>query len=163
MCYYRSLSLVSTLVSSAPVIKAAYEQWKASLPAVTAVPNITWALVLEPLPPIFYSRHAKTNALGLEDRTDALVITLVSATWFIEAHDTLVSAAAQSLLDAVNTAAKNLNGLDPFIYLNYAGKNQNPIASYGARSVSKLQHVQNKFDPGKVFTNQVPGGYKIPP
>ncbi|PQE22132.1 oxidoreductase FAD-binding protein [Rutstroemia sp. NJR-2017a BBW] len=158
----RSLSLVSTLVSTAPVIKAAYEQWNASLPAVASVPNITWALVLEPLPPIFYSRHAKTNALGLENRTDALIITLVSVTWFTEADDALVNSAAQSLMDAVNAAAKKLNGLDPYVYLNYAGKNQNPIASYGAKSVAQLKQTRNKYDPKKVFTNQVPGGYKIP-
>jgi hypothetical protein len=118
--------------------------------------------VLEPLPPIFYSRHAKTNALGLENRTDALIVTLVSVTWFTEADDALVNSAAQSLMDAVNAAAKKLNGLDPYVYLNYAGKNQNPIASYGAKSVAQLKQTRNTYDPKKVFTNQVPGGYKIP-
>ncbi|TAQ84950.1 hypothetical protein B7494_g6728 [Chlorociboria aeruginascens] len=157
-----SLSLVTTLVSSAPVIKAAYEAWNASLPAVRDVPNLVYALALEPLPPIFYSRHATTNALGLEDRTDSLIITLVSATWFTPADDALVNATAQSLLDAIKTAAQALGGFDPYIYLNYAGQNQNPIASYGAQSVNQLREVRKTVDPKKVFTYKVPGGYKIP-
>ncbi|KAJ9321966.1 CAZyme family AA7 [Paecilomyces variotii] len=158
----RSFSLVTTLVSSAPVIKAAYEAWKASLPAVKDIPNIVYALALEPLPPIFYSRHASTNALGLEDRTASLIVVLISVTWFTSEHDLLVSETSQSLLDEINAAAAKLGGLDPYIYLNYAGQDQDPIASYGAKSVSQLQQVRARVDPNKVFTDQVPGGYKIP-
>lgn len=162
LTHNRSFSLVTTLVSSAPVIKAAYEAWKASLPAVKDIPNIVYALALEPLPPIFYSRHASTNALGLEDRTASLIVVLISVTWFTSEHDLLVSETSQSLLDEINAAAAKLGGLDPYIYLNYAGQDQDPIASYGAKSVSQLQQVRARVDPNKVFTDQVPGGYKIP-
>lgn len=89
-------------------------------------------------------------------------ITLVSATWFTPADDALVGATAQSLLDAINTAAKWLGGLDPYIYLNYAGQYQDPISSYGAKSIGQLQQVKKRVDPKGTFTHQVPGGYKIP-
>ncbi|GAD94226.1 oxidoreductase, FAD-binding, putative [Paecilomyces variotii No. 5] len=158
----RSFSLVTTLVSSAPVLKAAYEAWNASLPAVKDVPNIVYALTLEPLPPAFYSQHASTNALGLEDRTASLIVVLISATWSTSEHDTLVSETSQSMLDEINAAAAKLGGLDPYIYLNYAGQHQDPIVSYGAKSVRHLQQVRARVDPNKVFTDQVPGGYKIP-
>lgn len=153
---------MTTLLSTAPVIKAAYEAWNASVPSIRNVPNLTYALVLEPLPPAFYSRHASTNSLGLEDRTDSLFITLVSATWFTAEDDELVDSTAQSLLDSVKTAASKLGGLDPYVYLNYAGRNQDPIASYGKKSVEQLLNVRERVDPTLVFTKQVPGGYKIP-
>ncbi|KAF5125082.1 Bifunctional solanapyrone synthase [Metarhizium anisopliae] len=51
--------------------------------------------------------------------------------------------------------------LDPFIYINYAAQWQNPIASYGPASVDKLLETQRKYDPRRVFTRTVPGGFKL--
>lgn len=68
----------------------------------------------------------------------------------------------QSLLDNVNSAATELGCSDSFIYLNYAGQYQDPIAGYGNQSVGLLQEVRQRVDPSLVFTEQVPGGYKIP-
>lgn len=149
-------------MSSAPVIKGAYDAWYASVPAIQAVRDITYGLAIELLPPIFYSRHASTNSLGLEARTDPLVVALITITWSTPGDDALVGTTAQSLLDAINTAAKRLGGLDPYIYLNYAGQYQDPISSYGAKSVGQLQKVKKRVDPKGVFTHQVPGGYKVP-
>jgi hypothetical protein len=160
--FNRSLSLVTTLLSNTSVIKAASEAWQASVPSITNVPNISFALTFEPLPPNFYSRHASTNSLGLGNRTESLAIAVITANWFTSTDDMLVNATAQSLLDNVNSAATGLGGSDPFIYLNYAGKYQDPITSYGNQSVGQLQEVRRRVDPTLVFTEQVPGGNKIP-
>lgn len=158
----RSLSLVTTLISNAAVIKAAFEAWKESVPSLKEVPNIVFALVLEPLPPAIYSRHADTNSLGLGNRKDALIVTLISVTWFTSEDDDLIHQSAQGLLDSINSAADRLGCRDPYIYLNYAGKNQDPIASYGSDSIEHLLQVRDRVDPTLVFTKQVPGGYKLP-
>ncbi|KAM0320417.1 hypothetical protein ACHAO8_000429 [Botrytis cinerea] len=158
----RSFSLVLTLASKAEVLKAAYSEWNATVPAITDVSNLTWALALEPLPPAIYARHAKHNALGLDNRSESLVVALISATWKNAADDVLVTKTANSLLDSIKEATGELGGLDPYIYLNYAGQYQDPIASYGSKSVNRLQQVRNRVDPHGVFTHQVPGGYKIP-
>ncbi|KAI0003881.1 hypothetical protein F4779DRAFT_621681, partial [Xylariaceae sp. FL0662B] len=87
----RALSRVSTLVSTAAVLKAAYNQWNATVPAIKNVSNIIWALVFEPLPPAIYARHAKDNALGLENRAEPLVVALLSVTWSDAADDALIA------------------------------------------------------------------------
>lgn len=158
----RSLTLVTTLVSSAPLVKATYEAWNDSVQVIKNASNIVYALSLEPLPPAIYARHASSNALGLEDRTNALVVTLITGTWPSPDDDALVGGTSQSLLNAINAAALKLDALDPYVCLNYAGQNQDPIKSYGSRSVNNLQQVQARVDPNKVFTHQVSGGYKIP-
>lgn len=157
-----ALYRVSTLASTEPVLKAAFEAWNASLPTVWNVTNIIWSVALEPLPPAIYARHAAENALGLSDHTESLVVALITVTWSDAADDALVVNAVDALKKQVDEAAAKLGGLDPFVYLNYAGKNQDPIPSYGQESVKRLQQVQKKVDPKKVFTYQVPGGYKIP-
>ncbi|KAI1401829.1 hypothetical protein F4819DRAFT_496425 [Hypoxylon fuscum] len=158
----RSINRVRTLVLSTTVIKAAYAQWEASLPSIRDVSNLVWAFALEPLPPKIYGRHAEENALGLADRSGSLVVALLTVTWTEACDDALVNDAAKKLMDAIENKAQQLGDLDPFIYLNYADKDQDPISSYGKASVDRLRAVQERVDPKGIFTNQVPGGYKIP-
>lgn len=144
------------------MVKAAYDRWNASYPVIKDVFSITFGLVLEPLPPILYRRHASTNSLGLEDRTEPLVVSLISVSWANASDDALVNRTSRALLEDINTAAKDLGGLDPYIFMNYADTSQDVIGSYGTASVSRLRKVRQEVDPKGVFTHQVPGGYKIP-
>ncbi len=144
-----------------PVLKAAYAAWNASLDQIRGVSNLIWALTLEPLPPQIYARHAKENTLGLDGRSKSLVVTLFTLQWSEASDDALVNEATHNLMAAIEDVARQIGDLDPYIYLNYADKDQDPIASYGAASVSRLQEVRDRVDPRGVFTYQVPGGFKI--
>lgn len=62
----------------------------------------------------------------------------------------------------IKKEAQALGAYDPFIYLNYAGPDQDPIATYGAESVQRLRAARSRVDPGGMFTEQVPGGHKVP-
>lgn len=121
-----------------------------------------WALALEPIPPQIYARHATDNSLGLAGRNGTLVLALATISWTEASDDAVVNTAVKTLMDGIAEAAQKLDALDPFIYLNYADKDQDAIGSYGETSISKLQAVRDRVDPEGVFTNQVPGGYKIP-
>lgn len=160
----RSVTIVATLLSTKEVIRAASDKWRAHYPTVKDVTNVTFALVLEPLPPAIYKRHAATNVLGFADRIEALVIVEVSVAWANESDDALVNSTARALMDDIIAEAKNLGGYDPYIFANYADKAQaqDVIASYGSESVAFLRKVRQDVDPKGVFTRLVPGGYKIP-
>lgn len=152
--------MVTTLVSTEPALKAAYERWTVSYPALKNVTNV-FTLILEPLPPAIYKRHAAENALGLDDRTDSLVIVELFASWENAADDALVKHTLHELLEAINNVAKELGAFDPYIFANYAYKDQDVMGSYGAESLKKLKQVREKVDPKGIFTKLVPGGYKI--
>ncbi|KAJ8122588.1 hypothetical protein ONZ43_g1256 [Nemania bipapillata] len=158
----RALYRVTTLVSTEAALKVAFNHWNASLPALSGVTNLLWAFVMEPLPPAIYAKGANSNALGLGDRSEPLVVGLLSVTWANAEHDALVAATADTLMGGIEQEVGSIGDLDPFVYLDYAGQYQDPIASYGAESVKKLRQVRKKFDPKGAFTFQVPGGYKIP-
>ena len=53
------------------------------------------------------------------------------------------------------------NGLLPWVYMNYADKSQQPLASYGIENVKKMKDAAAKYDPGQVFQKLCPGGFKI--
>lgn len=62
----------------------------------------------------------------------------------------------------IKKEAQAMGAYDPFTYLNYAGPDQHPIATYGAANVEWLRVTRSRVDPGGLFTNQVSGGHKLP-
>ncbi|EAW14269.1 FAD-binding oxidoreductase [Aspergillus clavatus NRRL 1] len=158
----RQLSVVTTLVSSIAALNATYMRWNESLAPIRDVPGIVWSVSLEPLPPAIYARAASKNAMGLTGRTDALVVTLLSASWDNAADDARVEETARALFDGIEDDARRLGDYDPFLYLNYAAEWQDPIASYGKDSVHKLKRVRWEVDRRGVFQYNMPGGFKIP-
>lgn len=122
-----------------------------------------WSLNVDPIPPAIYARHAGTNALGLTGRQGkGLALVMLSFTWSESGDDDRVAAAAKALVTSVEQEVGKFGALDPYIYLNYAAQWQDPIASYGHVNVDRLTRVQKDYDPRRIFTRYVPGGFKLP-
>lgn len=148
--------------STLPMLNATFLNWNDSAADIKDVPGIIWSMSLEPLPPALYARAAKSNSLGLSDRSGALMVTLLSPMWSYEADNVRVEQAAHKMIAGIEADARKLGLYDPYVYLNYAARSQDPIASYGAKSVEKLRRVSKKVDPKGLFKNHLPGGFKIP-
>ncbi|KNG45821.1 FAD-binding domain-containing protein [Stemphylium lycopersici] len=54
-----------------------------------------------------------------------------------------------------------VDGLNRYIYLNDADKDQKVFESYGSESIKRLRTVRAKYDPERVFTDLMPGGWKV--
>lgn len=158
---YSQLFATLTVESNYEVLNQAFINLNDSISAVAHIPGIVWTMVLEPLPPAIYKQGR--NSLGLEDRTEPLVIILFCATWDRIRDDDYINHNIQTLVGNVARKARDLDALDPFIYINYAAWFQNPLAGYGKKSLDRLRAVKKRFDPSGVFTYQVPGGFKISP
>jgi hypothetical protein len=101
------------------------------------------------------------NSLGLEDSKSALVLCLVGATWDIPANDEAVNNLAKQINDRIVAESKRRGLWNRWIYLNYAGKSQDPISGYGTANKLKLQGVSLKYDPTGFFQKRVTGGFKL--
>lgn len=77
-----------------------------------------------------------------------------------EAND-LVDTELQNMFDEIATAASEMGLFRRFQYLNYADKQQDPIASYGPENVAALKATSKKYDPKSLFQRQAPGGFKL--
>lgn len=143
-------------------LNIAVQSWNASLSAIRNISGVTWSLNFDPLPQAIYDRHAENNALGLTERDGKpLLIILLTASWSDAQDDEAVAVAVKSLIESIQEDVDDLCALDPYLYLNYAAQWQDPIASYGRASDEKLVAVQKKYDPHRVFTDRVPGGFKL--
>lgn len=101
------------------------------------------------------------NALGLEAAKGPLFIMNMSSTWDNAADDAAMLTFFSTIVKQVKAEARR-RGLDnDYIYMNYASQFEDPIASYGAVNVKKLQAVSKKYDPTGVFQDLHPGHFKL--
>lgn len=81
--------------------------------------------------------------------------------WQGAEQDALFQQAGSDLIDRIRAYAVSIGADNPYLYLDYADINQDPLASYGAENVKKMKDAAKKYDPEGVFQNLVPGGFKI--
>ncbi|KFY01829.1 hypothetical protein V490_00757 [Pseudogymnoascus sp. VKM F-3557] len=125
--------------------------------------GIKWVIMMEPFPALVDSFGAKNggNSLGLTAETGDRIVILQLAQF--EDHDAndLVDTELKNMFEEIASAASEMGLLRRFQYLNYADKQQNPIASYGPENVAALQATSKKYDPKGLFQRQAPGGFKL--
>lgn len=83
--------------------------------------------------------------------------------WNNAADDAYMLAFLKSLHDKHVAVLTKAGVFNPFIYLNYADKSQDPFGSYGHDGTTKehLLAVSEKYDPERIFQVKVPGGFKL--
>lgn len=86
---------------------------------------------------------------------------MVDLSWKDSRDDGLFKQISDSTITEINNYAKSINKDNEYIYLDYAGKNQNPLRSYGSTNVRKLREVAQQYDPDGIFQKLVPGGFKL--
>jgi hypothetical protein len=120
-------------------------------------------ITIQPLSTATTSRAALQggNSLGLDDSKTALVLCLVDATWDNAADDETVHSLAKQINDRIEAESKRRGLWNRWVYLNYADRSQDPIASYGTANKLRLQDVSRKYDPKGFFQKRVSGGFKL--
>ncbi|KAK0735938.1 hypothetical protein B0T21DRAFT_383647 [Apiosordaria backusii] len=159
----RNLWWAQTAICSLQVLGAAYQIWWDSHASIRNTPHVVWTMTFQPLPPSIYNRNPASNTLGFQTSRGGqpLVIIQLTASWASAQDDTFMRAKSRELYDALAAEIQTKNAADPWVYLNYAADWQDPIAGYGSANVAALKAARTKYDPDGVFTNQVPGGFKI--
>ena len=81
--------------------------------------------------------------------------------WQNSQDDALFEQTGEFFIKELSTFAKTIGSNNDYIYLPYAHKSQNPLASYGAGNVEKIKRAAEIYDPTGVFQHMVPGGFKV--
>lgn len=125
------------------------------------VPGLLLSVVLQPLTSDMLAQGCNKNSLGLCGNDGNLMILDLTVQWSLAVNNSAVNKASQTLINGVAAAARKKGLLHEYIYLNYAMKSQNPIASYGSGNIANMKAMSKKFDPEQVFQKLVPGGFKL--
>ncbi|KAL4904111.1 hypothetical protein BDW74DRAFT_168558 [Aspergillus multicolor] len=122
-------------------------------------------IFMQPFPALLANASQEpgnANVLGLERMSgqDHLVFMLF-LDWQDEADDALFYDLGYGVIDKVKAYTQDIGVDSDYIYMNYAGRDQNPLRGYGDENLEFLRAVARKYDPFGVFQRQVPGGFKI--
>ncbi|KAK1759943.1 hypothetical protein QBC47DRAFT_438269 [Echria macrotheca] len=159
----RQVWKVTIFKSTLPMINATYLHWKSMTDRMEAIPSlVTGGLSLHPLPPHFYnSPRSNRNSLGFEGKEGPYVMVLSTIAWTDSAADEEAQEVVDALIGGVEDEAKKRGLYDPFVYLNYAGRSQDPLAGYGPDSLARLRRVKARVDPHGLFSDPA-SGFKLP-
>ncbi|MCJ1307058.1 hypothetical protein MMC25_000704 [Agyrium rufum] len=120
-------------------------------------------VVIQPIPKSITSKMFKNggNSLGIGGSSVDLAWFDCTMSWNNTSDDAAVLAAAQSLFSGASNLARSRGLHSDYIYMNYALKQTDPIAGYGAANQNAIRAASKKYDPRQVWQNQVPGGFKL--
>ncbi|TGZ79970.1 FAD-binding domain-containing protein [Ascodesmis nigricans] len=108
------------------------------------------------------------NVMGLENRLKAgddrhFMWTEQFAGWALDADTARVDQVQKNIYNRAKAAAQKRGLWDDFIYLNDAATDQakDVFPAFGEKNHMFLKSTKQKYDPTGVFTNLMPGGFKI--
>ncbi|KAI1124636.1 hypothetical protein F5Y10DRAFT_24344 [Nemania abortiva] len=151
-----------TSPANATAARIAFDTYYESIASLADVEGFSTAFSMLPVTPIVTS--APENAMGLGSDDGPAIWYVESPLWSNPADDERVLGvhAEANAKIRENLVAAGLGPL-PFVYLSDIQKSQIPetFPAYGAENLQKLKDIRDKYDPGRVFTDLVPGGAKV--
>ncbi|PMD56688.1 FAD binding domain-containing protein [Hyaloscypha bicolor E] len=81
--------------------------------------------------------------------------------WTDPADDATIYAFAAQVTDIIEAKLSAAGQAAQYHYMNDAGLGQEIFQNYGAGNLAKLRSIRAKYDPLKVYTNLMPGGWKV--
>lgn len=102
-----------------------------------------------------------SNALGLDPTQGPLLLLNAAPAWTNAADDDRVNKFADTLFKRTAAEAEKRGLTSKFLYMNYASKYQDVVASYGTKNKARLQSISKKYDPKEVFQKLQPGYFKL--
>lgn len=163
---HRQFISTVTFVNDAATLAGVHKITASLYERVKDVPGLQYLFAYEPVPHSFttfsQSRAGTANILGLNRTTDDLILMQLVPLWMSPADDKTMHHLSRDWVKEVQAYTQRMGTANEWLYLNYADGFQNPIASYGERSVRFLRSVAIKYDPEGVFQKALRGGFKLP-
>jgi hypothetical protein len=73
------------------------------------------------------------------------------ADWKNPEDEELVRSSIRKNLDTAERVSKKNGTYLPFVYANYASRDQDPLAGYGTENLRKFKNTAKNYDPQAVF------------
>lgn len=127
------------------------------------IPGLQASITFQPVTKSFLQRSVESggNPQGVD-------ITKAPYFWMVEnwtytdsSYDATVEAAADTITADINAVLAQMSYDATYLYMNDAGKEQRVFQSYPAANLRRLKAIRAKYDPLRVYTNLLVGGWKV--
>ncbi|KAI5803066.1 hypothetical protein EDC01DRAFT_492090 [Geopyxis carbonaria] len=159
---FRQLMWPLTVSNPSPALLRALERaWReAFTPMMLLAPGVSATLNFIPVGSAVGT--PETNLMGLDNSgAKRYLIIEIYAQWLLPLQDGQVRAATKRANAAMVKLAQEAGSWERWVYLNYADKDQDPIASYGGHAAEVIRAAQREVDPTGVWSRLVKGGFKV--
>lgn len=168
---------------SAELYKEGYAFWKQAAAEIFAATGALMNFSIQPVSKnaTMVGKKYGGNAMGVSEcsqacmflslplnRTVDLMLTLILVSGFMsmidwqnEADDEAVRAALTRVADNWVEVANRLGLGNPFVIMNCASRDQNPLKGYGEENVARLKEISQKYDQGQVFQKLQNSGFLL--
>ncbi|KXT11425.1 hypothetical protein AC579_9888 [Pseudocercospora musae] len=119
----------------------------------------TLGLIFQPL--TLPHLHAQSNIFNLAAHEGPLLIIMVEIRWTDSSRDGYFEGSAQNLRITLEQKLKHLSAYHPFIYPNYAARDQDPFASLSSSQRGLLKAIEKKYDPENLWQRLLPGIWHV--
>lgn len=130
---------------------------------LSAVTGLSASFTFQPVTKSFIQAgiNAGGNPQGVDITRAPYFWVVFNWSWDDASDDETVHAFAVSITEQINAQLTAWGLQGGYTYMNDAGLGQQVFQSYPAANLARLQSIRTKYDPGEVFTNLMPGGWKV--
>ncbi|KAF9871877.1 hypothetical protein CkaCkLH20_10509 [Colletotrichum karsti] len=119
-------------------------------------------MVFQPLtnPSLGAMQRNGGNPLGLEPAEFPSYVVSIPMAWIDASLDDMIDARTNQFIKDLDAMARERGFGNGFEYINYSGRLQNVIASYGAKNQERLRAIANIYDPDGLLRTLWTGYFK---
>lgn len=140
-----------------------HDTFLSQISQLSTVTNLSASFTFQPITKHFIQAgiNAGGNPQGVDISKAPYFWVVFNWSWIDEADDASVHAFAVSITQQINAQLTAWGLQGGYTYMNDAGLGQQVFQSYPAANLARLKSIRTKYDPAKVFTNLLPGGWKV--
>ncbi|KAJ9314213.1 CAZyme family AA7 [Paecilomyces variotii] len=135
----------------AQLYKDVYDFWREKALAVRDSTGANQTFVLQPISAsmVQYGIEKGENCLGLQPENAQWWTTLID--WEHASDDAVVREVSIATAKKWKELGQERGLHNPFVYMNDASRDQNPLMSYTEENLAKLKAISLRYDPSQVF------------
>lgn len=130
---------------------------------LASVADLQASITFQPVTKSFLQKSADSggNPQGVDISKAPFFWMVENWTWSNASDDNMVQAAADAITADINALLLQKSYSATYLYMNDAGKGQRVFQSYPAANLRTLKMIRAKYDPLKIYTNLLVGGWKV--
>lgn len=130
---------------------------------LTSIAGLQASITFQPVTKSFLQKSVDSggNPQGVDISKAPFFWQVINFTWSLSSDDSTVQTAADAITAKINAFLLQKSFSATYLYMNDAGKGQRVFQSYPAANLRKLKTIRTKYDPLKIYTNLMVGGWKV--
>ena len=132
--------------------------------SLSGVADITASFTFQPVTKDFIQNGVKRggpNPQGLDASKAPYFWVVINLSWTDPSDDDTCRGFAKTIADELEAGLTSRGVGGGYLYMNDAGSGQPIFQNYPAANLKRLKSIRSKYDPLRIYTNLLTGGWKV--